>query len=255
MKIIVIDGGAIGSKLVTRLCGYGHQAVAASPEAGVDTLTGVGLAAALANASVVIDVASPSSVADAATMEFFATSTRNLLAAETAEGVGHHVVLSGVAIERLQRSGYFRAKSAQEKLIEDSAIPYSIVRATQFFEYLPSLADLATDGRTVRFPPVLFQPVAEDDVIAAIGEIAVGSPLNGTVEMAGPEQLLMDEFFRTSLATQGDPRTVVTDPHARFFGTKLGERTLLPGADAVLGETSYGGAPRVAPDATATRNR
>jgi uncharacterized protein YbjT (DUF2867 family) len=237
MKIVVIGGGVIGSKLVRRLRENGHEAVAASPDAGVDILTGEGLADALASATVVIDVAVPPSVEDAAAREFFETSTRNLLAAEAAAGVGHHVALSAVGIERLQHSGYFRAKSAQEKLIENSAISYSIVQATQFFEFLPSLADAATDGGTVRLAPVLFQPMAEDDAVQAVARISVGPPLNAKAEVAGPDQFRMDEFFRSALATRDDPRTVVTDPHASFFGAELGERTLLPGADAVLGQT------------------
>lgn len=239
MKIIVIGGGALGSKLVANLRGYGHTAVAASPDAGVDTVTGAGLAGALANVAVVVDVSTPPSFEDAATLQFFETSTRNLLAAEAAAGVGHHVALSAAGIGRLQQSGYFRAKSAQEKLIEESAIPYSIVRATQFFEFMPRLADLATDGRAVRFPPVLFQPVAEDDAIQVIGKVSVGSPLNGAVDVAGPERLRLDDFFRAFLASRADPRAVATDSHANFFGAELGERTLLPGSAAVLGGTSY----------------
>ena len=241
MKIVVIGGsGLIGSKVVTRLREHGHEAVAASPNTGVNTLTGEGLADALAHAAVVIDVSNSPSFEDAAVLEFFETSTRNLLAAEAAAGVGHHVALSVVGTERLQQSGYFRAKSTQEKLIENSAIPYSIVHATQFFEFVPSMADAATDGSTVRFAPVLFQPIAADDVAQAVARISVGSPVNGIVEVAGPEQFRMDEFFRDALAARGDPRTVVTDPHARYFGAALGERTLLPGADAILGAIRYG---------------
>jgi uncharacterized protein YbjT (DUF2867 family) len=240
MKIVVIGGsGLIGSKLVTKLREHGHETVAASPNTGVNTLTGEGLADALANAAVVIDVSNSPSFEDAAVLEFFETSTRNLLAAEAAAGAGHHVALSVVGTERLQQSGYFRAKSAQEKLIENSAIPYSIVHATQFFEFVQSMADAAADGGTVRFAPVLFQPIAADEVAQAVARISVGSPLNGIVEVAGPEQFPMDEFFRDVLATRGDPRVVVADPHASYFGAELGERTLLPGADAVLGETRY----------------
>jgi uncharacterized protein YbjT (DUF2867 family) len=240
MKIVVIGGsGLIGSKVVSRLREHGHEAVAASPKTGVDTLTGEGLADALAHAAVAIDVSNSPSFEDAAVLEFFETSTRNLLAAEEAAGVGHHVALSVVGTERLQQSGYFRAKSTQEKLIENSAIPYSIVHATQFFEFVPSMADAATDGSTVRFAPVLFQPIAADDVAQAVARVSVGSPVNGIVEVAGPEQFRMDEFFRAALATRGDPRTVVTDPHASYFGIAPGERTLLPGADAMLGETRY----------------
>jgi uncharacterized protein YbjT (DUF2867 family) len=239
MKIVVIGGGPVGSKLVTKLREQGHEAVAAAPDTGVDILTGEGLADALANAAVVIDVSNPPSFEDAAVRKFFETATRNLLAAEAAAGVSHHVALSAAGIERLQHSSYFRAKSAQEKLIENSAIPYSIVRATQFFEFLPSLADAATDGSIVRFAPALFQPIAEDDAVQAVGKISVGPPLNGKAEIAGPERFRMDEFFRSALAACDDPRTVVTDPHASFFGTELGKQTLLPGADAVLGETLY----------------
>jgi uncharacterized protein YbjT (DUF2867 family) len=242
MKIVVIGGtGLIGSKLVTKLREHGHEAVAASPNTGVNTLTGEGLADTLANAAVVVDVSNSPSFEDAAVLEFFETSTRNLLTAEAEAGVGHHVALSVVGTERLQQSGYFRAKSAQEKLIENSAIPYSIVRAT-------IMADGAADGGTVRFAPVLFQPIASDEVAQAVARISVGSPLNGIVEVAGPEQFRMDEFFRDVLAMRGDPRVVVTDPHASYWGAELGERTLLPGADAVLGETRYGNWPgRTAP--------
>ena len=238
MKIVVI-GGPTGSKLVTHLRECGHDTVAVAQDTGADTLTGEGLADALANATVVIDVCGPPSLEDEAVMEFFATSTRNLLAAEAAAGVGHHVALSVVGIERLQRSGYFRAKSVQEKLIEDSGVPYSIVHATEFFEYLPGLAEAATSGVTVRFAPVFFQPIAEDDAVQAIGKISVGPPLNGRVEVAGPERFRMDEFFRNALAARDDPRTVVTDSRAGFFGAELAEGTLLPGAAAVLGETRY----------------
>ena len=240
MKIVVIGGtGLIGSKLVTRLGEHGHEAVAAAPNTGVNTLTGEGLADALAGASVVIDVSNSPSFEDTAVLEFFETSTRNLLAAEAAAGVGHHVALSVVGTERLPESGYFRAKIAQEKLIEKSAIPYSIVHATQFFEFVGSIADAATDGGTVRIAPVLFQPIAGDDVAQAVGRISMGSPLNGRVEVAGPERFRMDEFFRDALAARHDPREVVADPHARYFGAELSEGTLVPGGDAILGETRY----------------
>ena len=244
MKIVVIGGsGLIGSKIVTGLRGQGYETLAASLNSGVNTLTGQGLAAALDGASVVIDVSNSPSFEDAAALEFFETSTRNLLAAEAAAGAGHHVALSVVGTERLQQSGYFRAKSAQEKLIENSPIPFSVVRATQFFEFVPSMADAATYCSTVRFAPVLFQPIAGDDVAQAVGRIATGSPLNGKAEVAGPDQAQLDEFFRSVLAEHGDPRTVITDPHARYFGAELGERTLLPGAEAILGETRYGNWP------------
>jgi uncharacterized protein YbjT (DUF2867 family) len=240
MKIVVIGGsGLIGSKLVTKLREHGHEAVAASPNTGVNTLTGEGLADALANAAVVVDVSNSPSFEDAAVLEFFETSTRNLIAAEAAAGIGHHVALSVVGTARLQQSGYFRAKSAQEKLIENSAIPYSVVHATQFFEFVRSMADAAADGSTVRIAPVQFQPIAADEVARAVGQVAVGSPVNEKVEVAGPEQFRMDEFFRDVLAARGDPRAVVTDPNARYFGAELGERTLLPGSDAILGQTRY----------------
>jgi uncharacterized protein YbjT (DUF2867 family) len=249
MKIVVIGRGPIGAKLAAALRAQGHEAVAvaAAPDTGVNLLTGEGLAGALAGADVVVDVCDPPSVEQAAALAFFQTATRTLLAAEAAAGVVHHVALSAVGIERLQDSGYFRAKRAQERLIENSSIPYSIVHATQFFEYLPSLADVATDGGAVRLAPVLFQPVAEDDAIAAIGEISAGPPLNGTAEVAGPEQFRMDEFFREALAACDDPRPVRTDPHASFFGAALGEQTLLPGAGAVLGATRYRDWPGRAP--------
>jgi uncharacterized protein YbjT (DUF2867 family) len=240
MKIVVIGGtGLIGSKLVTKLGEQGHEMVAASPGTGVDTLTGEGLADALAGASVVIDVSNSPSFEDSAVMSFFATSTRNLLAAEAAAGIGHHVALSVVGTERLPESGYFRAKVAQEQLIEKSAIPYSIVHATQFFEFVGSIADAATAGGTVRLAPVFFQPIAGDDVAQAVGRVAVGSPLNGRVEVAGPERFRMDEFFREALAARHDPREVVTDPHARYFAAELSEGSLVPAGDAILAETRY----------------
>ena len=241
MRIVVIGGtGLIGSKLVTMLGEHGHEAVAASPNTGVNTLTGEGLADALEDASVVVDVSNSPSFEASAVLEFFETSTGNLLAAEAAADVGHHVALSVVGTERLPESGYFRAKIAQEKLIESSSIPYSIVHATQFFEFVRSIADEATDGSTVRMAPVLFQPIAGDEVAQAVGRISVGSPLNGRVEVAGPEQSRMDEFFRQALAAWNDPREVATDPHARYFGAELGERTLVPGDDALLGKIRYG---------------
>ena len=217
----------------------GHEAVAASPNSGVNTLTGEGLAEVLEGASVVVDVSNSPSFEDAAVMEFFETSTRNLLTYEAAAGVGHHVALSVVGTERLSESGYFRAKIAQEKLIKESSIPYSIVRATQFFEFVKSIADAATDGNTVRLPPVLIQPMAADDVASAVARVAVGSPVNGTVEVAGPEQFRLDELIRRGLSARNDPREVIADPHARYFGAELSERTLVPGDDAQLGETRF----------------
>jgi uncharacterized protein YbjT (DUF2867 family) len=233
MKIVVIGGsGLIGSKLVTELDEHGHEAVAASPNTGVDTLTGEGLADAVAGAAVVVDVSNSRSFEDAAALEFFDTSTRNLLAAEAAAGVGHHVALSIVGAERLNESGYFRAKLAQEQLIKRSSIPYSIVRATQFYEFLNSIAADATDGNRIRLPPALIQPIAADDVASALGRISVGSPLNGIVEIAGPDQFRLDELIRERISTIGDPREVITDPDAAYFGITPGERTLLPGEDA-----------------------
>ncbi len=240
MKIVVIGGtGLIGSKVVSRLRDNGHDVVAAAPNNGVNTLTGEGLAEALTGAAVVVDVSNSPSFEDGLVMEFFQTSTRNLLAAEAAAGVGHHVALSVVGTERLQDSGYFRAKATQEKLIEDGPIPYSIVHATQFFEFVRSMSDAATDGTTVRFSSVLFQPMASDEVADAVTRVALGPPLKTIVEVAGPEQFRMDEFFRDALAFRHDPRTVVTDPHAGYWGAELEERTLLPGIDATLGKIRF----------------
>jgi uncharacterized protein YbjT (DUF2867 family) len=240
MKIVIIGGtGLIGSKLVRKLREQGHQAVPASPDTGVNTLTGAGLADVLAGAQVVVDVSNSPSFEDAAVLTFFETSTRNLLDAEAAAGVRHHVALSVVGTERLSESGYFRAKIAQEKLIRGSSIPYSIVHATQFFEFVKAIADAATDGNTVRLAPVLIQPMAADDVASAVARIAVGSPVNGIVEVAGPEQFRLDELIRRGLTARNDPRQVVADPQARYFGAVLGERTLLPGDDARLGETPF----------------
>ncbi|HKR52516.1 MAG TPA: SDR family oxidoreductase [Pseudonocardiaceae bacterium] len=240
MKIVVIGGsGLIGSKLVNKLRAHGHEAVPASPASGVNTLTGEGLAEALDAAAVVVDVSNSPSFEDTAVLEFFETSTRNLLDAEAAAGVGYHVALSVVGTERLSESGYFRAKIAQETLIKSSSIPYSIVHATQFFEFVKSVADAATDGNTVRLAPVLFQPIAADDVATAVGRISVGSPVNGITEVAGPEQFRLNELIRQGLAARNDPREVVADPHARYFGATLSERTLLPGDDAILAETRF----------------
>jgi uncharacterized protein YbjT (DUF2867 family) len=240
MKIVVIGGsGLIGSKLVIKLREHGHEAVAASPNSGVNTLTGEGLAEVLKGASVVVDVSNSSSWEDAAVMKFFETSTRNLLTYEAAAKVGHHVALSVVGTERLSESGYFRAKTAQEKLIKGSPIPYSIVRATQFFEFLKGLADISFDGDKVHLPPVLFQPMAADDVATGVGRIAVGSPVNNTVEIGGPEQFRVDELVRRRLAALNDPREVVADPDALYSGAKLSERTLVPGDNARLGETRF----------------
>ncbi|WP_440097859.1 SDR family oxidoreductase [Streptosporangium sp. H16] len=240
MRIVVIGGtGLIGSKLVTKLREHGHEAVAAAPNTGVNALTGEGLAEVLKGAQVVIDVSNSPSFEETAVMEFFTTSTRNLLAAEAEAGVGHHVALSVVGTERPPGNAYFRAKIAQEKLIAESSIPFSLVHATQFFEFVRRIADEATDGDRVRMAPVLFQPMAGDDVAQAVGRVAVGSPLNGMVEVGGPERFRMDEFFREALATWGDPREVITDPRAPYFGSVPGERTLVPDDGASLGRIRY----------------
>ena len=240
MKIVVIGGsGLIGSKLVNKLREAGHEVVAASPTSGVNTLTGEGLAEALKGASVVADVSNAPSWEDAAVLKFFETSTRNLLTSEAAAGVGHHVALSVVGTERLLESGYFRAKIAQENLIKGSSIPYSIIRATQFFEFVKSIADLSTDGNKVRLPPVFIQPMAADDVASALSRIAMGSPVNGTVEIGGPEKFRLDELIRRGLAARKDPREVIADPQARYYGVKVSESTLVPGDGARLGEMSF----------------
>ena len=240
MKIVVIGGsGLIGSKLVSKLREHGHEAIAASPDSGVNTLTGEGLAEVLEGASVVVDVSNAPAWEDAAVMEFFTTSTTNLLAAEAAAGVAHHVALSVVGTERLTESGYFRAKLAQETLIAESSNPYSIVRATQFYEFVERIAADATDGNVVRLPPALIQPMAADDVAAAVGRVSVGEPVNGMVEVAGPEQFRLDELVRGALRTRNDPREVVTDPQARYFGINPSERALIPGPDARLAETRF----------------
>jgi uncharacterized protein YbjT (DUF2867 family) len=240
MKIVVIGGtGLIGSKVVAKLKQKGHDVIAAAPNTGVNTITGEGLAEALAGAQVVVDVANSPSFEDRVAMDFFKTAGRNLAAAEAAAGVAHHVALSVVGTERLQESGYFRAKLAQETIIKNGAIPYTIVRATQFFEFLRGIAQAAVDGETVRLSHSLFQPMAAEDVAAGVGRVAVGEPLNGIREIGGPEQFRLDELVRTGLAAKGDPREVVTDEQARYSGVLLGERTLIPGPDAQLGEITF----------------
>jgi len=239
MKVVVIGGtGRIGSKLVADLRAHGHEAIAASRSSGVNTLTRAGLAEVLQGASAVANVSDSPSFEEGAVFEFFTTSTRNLLASGLAAGMGHHVALSIVGTDRLT-GGYHRAKLAQEELIKGSAIPYSIVRATQFFEFVTGIADAATDGDTVRLAPVLIQPIAADDVATALARIAVGRPVNGTVEVAGPERFRLEEFVRQGLSAQNDPRRVVSDPQARYFGTELSERTLIPGDDAWLGQIRF----------------
>jgi uncharacterized protein YbjT (DUF2867 family) len=240
MKIVVIGGtGLIGSRLVNKLREHGHEATAASPKSGVNTFTGEGLAEALKGASVIVDVSNAPSWEDAAVMNFFATSTRNLLAYEAAAGVGHHVALSVVGTERLLDSGYFRAKIAQENLIKAASIPYSIVRATQFYEFVKGIADFSTKGNEVHLPPALIQPIAADDVAGALGRIATGSPLNSTVELGGPEQFRLDELVRQGLAARKDPRKVVADPQATYYGIKVAEGALVPENSARVGKTRF----------------
>jgi uncharacterized protein YbjT (DUF2867 family) len=240
MKIVVIGGtGLIGSKLVNKLREHGHEAVAAAPNTGVNTITGEGLAEVLKGASVVVDVSNSPSWDDAEVLRFFETSTRNLLTNEAAAGVRHHVALSVVGTDRLSESGYMRAKIAQEKLIKESSIPYSIVHATQFFEFLKGLADISMVGDKVHLPPVLFQPMAADDVASGLAKIAVGSPLNATAEIAGPEQFRVDEMVRQRLVSLKDSREVVADSNARYGGARVSEKTLLPGNNARLGEIRF----------------
>jgi uncharacterized protein YbjT (DUF2867 family) len=241
MKFVVIGGtGLIGSKVVRNLREHGHEAVPASPDTGVNTLTGEGLAEVLQGAAVVIDVSNSPSFEDNAVLNFFTTSTRNLLEHEADAGVKHHVALSIVGIDRSPDVGYFRAKLAQEKLIRSSPIPYSILRATQFFEFLKAIADGATEGTTVHIAPVLFQPIAAEDVAKNVARTAVGAPLNGIVEIAGPDQFRFDEFVREGLKARKDPREVIADPQAAYFGAVPGERSLIPtNGGARLGEIHF----------------
>jgi uncharacterized protein YbjT (DUF2867 family) len=250
MKIVVIGGtGLIGSKLVNKLREHGHEAVPASPNSGVNTLTGEGLAEVLKGASVVVDVSNSPSFDEEVAMNFFTKATGNLLKYEQAAGVRHHVALSVVGTDRIAEKrpsdaektirGYFRAKLTQEKLIAKSSIPFSIVHATQFFEFVKSIADVSTDGTTVRVASVLIQPMSADDVAAGVGRVAVGAPVNGIVEVAGPQQFRLDEFVRQGLQAHNDPRVVVADPRAGYFGVEVDERTLVPGKDARLGETRF----------------
>ena len=239
MKLVIIGGtGLIGSKLVTKLRERGHEAVAASPDTGVNTLTGEGLAEALQGAAVVVDVSNSPSFEEAKVMEFFTTSTRNLLKYAVAAGVKHFVALSVVGSERISDSPYLRAKNAQETLIKAGGIPYSIVHATQFFEFITRIADEATEETTVRLPPVLIQPIAANDVAKRVARTAVSPPLNGVVEVAGPQRFRFDDLIRQGLRARNDPREVVADPHARYFGAELGERSLIPADSAKLGEIS-----------------
>ena len=240
MKIVVIGGtGLIGSKLVEKLRKDGHEPLAASPESGVNAVTGEGLAEALDGAQVVVDVANAPVWDDAAVLEFFQASSRNLLAVETAAGVGHHVTLSVVGTDRLPESGYLRAKLAQEELVKAGPVPYTIVRATQFFEFIGRIADSGTDGDTVRLSPALVQPEAADDVVSTLADVAVGAPLNDAVELGGPEAFPLDELARRFLDANGDPRQVTADVHARYFGAELDDRSLTPGDDARIAPTRF----------------
>ena len=240
MKIIVIGGtGLIGAKVVKNLRDKGHEVVAASPSKGINSVTGEGLAQALAGAQVVVDVANAPSWEDKAVLEFFETSGRNLLAAEAGAEVGYHVALSVVGTDRLLASGYFRAKMAQENLIKASPIPYTIVRASQFFEFVGGIAQSATEGQTVRLPPVLMQPIMSDDVAAVAAEAALAEPLNGTVELAGPEPIRQDELVRQFLHATGDARTVITDPKALYYGISVNDQSLTPGDNPRLGPTRF----------------
>jgi uncharacterized protein YbjT (DUF2867 family) len=240
MKIVVIGGtGLVGSKVVSNLRQKGHEAIAASPNKGVNTITGEGLAEALAGAQVVIDLANSPDFSDDAVMAFFKTSGRNLLAAEKPAGVRHHIALSVVGSDRLPDSGYLRAKLAQEELVKASGIPYTIIRSTQFFEFVGAIAQSATDGQTVRLSPALLQPVASDDVAALVTEVATSAPRNGIIELAGPERISLDEIVRRYLRAKHDPRKVVVDVHARYFGAELNDKSLTPGDNPHIGSTSF----------------
>lgn len=240
MKIVVIGGsGLIGSNIVSRLRRHGHETVTASPRTGVNTVTGQGLAEVLAGAEVVVDVSNSPSFEDEAVLAFFETSTRNLLAAEAAAGVGHHVALSIVGTDRLPDNGYFRAKVAQEALIEASKIPYTILRATQFFEFIGGIVESSGDGGTVRLSPALIQPIAADDVSAVLADLAVGTPVNGIVEVGGPDRFPLDELARKFLAARADRREIIADVHARYFGSELDDRSLVAGDNARIGPTRF----------------
>jgi uncharacterized protein YbjT (DUF2867 family) len=240
MKFVVIGGtGLIGTKVVRRLRDKGHDVTAASPDSGVNTITGEGLTEALAGARVVIDLANSPSFEDGAVLRFFETSGKNLLAAEASAGVQHHVALSIVGTDRLPDSGYLRAKMAQERLIKASSIPYTIVRSTQFFEFVSGIAQSATVGQTIRLSPALLQPIMSDDVVDAVTEVGVGAPVNGTIEIAGPERLPLDEMVRRFLNAKHDPRKVIADTHARYFGTELDDRSLTPGEGARIGAIRF----------------
>jgi uncharacterized protein YbjT (DUF2867 family) len=240
MKIVVIGGtGLIGSKLVEKLRGDGHEALAASPDRGVNTITGEGLADALGGAEVVVDVANAPLWEDSAVMDFFLTSSRNMLAAEAAAGVKHHVVLSVVGTDRLPDSGYFRAKVAQEQAVKAGAVPYSILRAAQFFEFIGRIADSSSDGEVINLAPVFIQPESADDVAATLADLAVHEPVNGIVELAGPEQFRLDELVRRVLLASNDGRLVRTDAHAPYFGAELEAHSLTPGPNARIAPTRF----------------
>jgi uncharacterized protein YbjT (DUF2867 family) len=240
MKIVVIGGtGLIGSKLVAKLREDGHEPLAASPDTGVNTLTGEGLAEALEGAQVLVDVANAPLWDDAEVLDFFKTSSRNMLAAEVAAGVEHHVALSVVGADRLPQSGYLRAKIAQEELVKAASVPYSILRATQFFEFIGRIADSGADGDTIRLAPVYVQPESADDVAAALAELAEGEPVNGIVELGGPEQFRLDELARRVLSANNDPRPVMPDVHARYFGAELDDHSLTPGSNARIAPTRF----------------
>jgi uncharacterized protein YbjT (DUF2867 family) len=240
MKIVVIGGtGLIGSKLVEKLRRSGHEPLAASPETGVNTLTGEGLAEALDGAEVVVDVSNAPAWDDAAVMDFFQTSARNLLAAETAAGVGHHVALSIVGADQLSESGYMRAKIAQEETVKAGSVPYTILRATQFFEFIDRIADSSTKGDTVQVPPVFIQPESADDVAAALAELAANEPANAIVELGGPEEFRLDELVRRVLSARNDARQVTVDIHARYFGAELNYFSLTPGGNARIAPTGF----------------
>jgi uncharacterized protein YbjT (DUF2867 family) len=240
MKIVVIGGtGLIGSRLVNNLREHGHEALAASPKSGIDSVTGDGLRGALKGASVVVDVTNSPSWEDAAVQRFFETSTRNLLDYGASAGVRHHVALSVVGTERLLASGFFRAKLAQENLIKASKNPFTIIRATQFFEFVKQIVDYSTEGKTVPMPPALIQPMAADDVAIAVATMATDPPVNGTIEIGGPEQFRLDELARLFLAAHPDGREVISDPHGRYYGIEVSERALVPDESARLGETRF----------------
>ena len=240
MKLIVIGGtGLIGTKVVKDLREKGHEVVAASPSQGINSVTGEGLAEALVGAQVVVDVSNSPSWEDKAVLEFFEKSERNLAAAEAAAGVGHHVALSVVGTDRMLASGYFRAKMAQENLIKASKIPFTIVRATQFFEFVGAIAQFSTEGATVRLPSALMQPIVSDDVAAALADVAIAEPLNDTVEVAGPEPIRMDELVRRFLSAKGDPRKVITDVRALYYGIEVNDQSLVPGDNPRLGPTRF----------------